>query len=90
MIVSKVILAFTDLQDGDKVYRTTDYFISENEERVAELEGTENKRNTALIKKLTKPELLKLAEKKGIEVEKSAKVGELHEAVGRGLNAGTN
>ncbi|SIT91679.1 hypothetical protein [Edaphobacillus lindanitolerans] len=49
----KVIVDFTDFQDGGHVYRADDPYPRKgakvSEERVAELSSTENKRNEVLI-----------------------------------------
>lgn len=89
MTIHKVIHGFSDKKDGMKVYKpngVNNVYIGTDEERNSELQGSENDIGKPLIKPMTKPELLELAESKGIEVNKKAKVGELHEVIEGGLN----
>lgn len=85
MSVFKVLVDYTDLK-RKKVYRKGMLYVSDDEERIKELSTSDNLRQTVLIKKLTKKELLKIAEGREIEVDSNAKVDELHEAVAGGLN----
>lgn len=48
----KVIQAFTDLKDGNRVYRVGDVYVGTDEERIKELLSTKNKgRHESLIGK---------------------------------------
>ncbi|WP_411842170.1 hypothetical protein [Salinicoccus sp. HZC-1] len=86
--VHGVLRNFTDLQDGDKVYLADEhYYIGDSDDdRTKELRGSNNKQGAPVIEALTKDELLKVAEDENIDVDKKAKVAELHKAVADHLN----
>lgn len=88
MTIHKVIHGFSDKMDSMKVYRPNGntVYIGTDEKRNEELSSDQNDIGKPLIKPLTKSELLELAESKGIEVNKKAKVGELHEVIEGELN----
>lgn len=72
-----VVKAFTNLTDG-KVYQSDEFYKTDDINRAKELLGKENKRGEAMIRKLTKKELLEIAEQHDIEVDSKIKVDELN------------
>jgi len=89
MTIHKVIHGFSDKEDGMKVYKpkgVNNIYISSDEERNAVLQGSDNNIGKPLIKPMTKSELLAFAESQGIEVDKKAKVAELHEVIEGEMN----
>lgn len=87
MFIYKTDVDFTDKVTGH-IYREGHLYFSDDETRAEALASTENDRETVLIHKLTKKELTELAEQHNVEIDKKAKVDELHEQLAGELNAG--
>lgn len=80
MFIYKVDIPFTDKMTGI-IYLKRHLYFSDDEARAEELASTENDRETVLIHKLTKKELVGLAEQHNVDIDKKAKVDELHETL---------
>lgn len=86
--VHHVLREFTDLKDNRRKYLPGEnyYFGDEKSDRTKELKGSNNKHGKPIIKPFTKDELVEYAEKHTLDVDKKAKVAELHEVVADYLN----
>lgn len=65
----RVIGYFTDLQDGDRVYRPGDIYpragLKPSEARIEELSGKSNRQGKPLIELIEEPKPVKKRKKKG-------------------------
>lgn len=85
MFIYKTDVAFTDIVTGT-IYREGHLYFSDDEARAEALASKDNKRETVLIHKLTKKELTELADQYSVDIDKKAKVDELHEQLAGVLN----
>lgn len=84
MFIYKTDVDFTDKVTGH-IYREGHLYFSDDETRAEALASTDNDRETVLIHKLTKKELVELADKYNVDIDKKSKVDELHERLSEAL-----